>query len=183
MNRAVLWAVLAIGLALVIAPLAMSLPSKAGAGENMMGDFQPIMRADQVELTAHYYNNVFTPLGKIVPLMTAQNLARIQNDVSGLKGASPQAQADLGGMVAAMRQYESVFSQVPAGLKHYGPLVTAMQGNVSDYKKVNSLPSFRLFTWFFMVPGVLLVLLAGIGLYGERHTLPSFHHRARPTPA
>lgn len=33
MNRKLLWAVLVIGLALVIAPLAMSLPSKANAGE------------------------------------------------------------------------------------------------------------------------------------------------------
>lgn len=183
MNRTILWAVLVIGLALVIAPLAMSLPSKASAGENMMGDFQPIMRADQVDTTAYYYDRVFTPLGKIVPLMSAQNLARIQSDVAGLKGASPQAQADLNGMVGAMKQYEQVFSQVPAGLKHYGPLVRTMQGNVSNYKQINSLPSFRIFTWLFVVPGVLLVLLAGLGLYGEHHEIPFFHHHVRPTPA
>jgi hypothetical protein len=32
---------------------------------------------------------------------------------------------------------------------------------------VNSLPSFRLFTWFFVVPGILLVLLSGYGLWHE----------------
>ncbi len=182
MNRTILWAVLVVGLALVITPLAMSLPSKAGAGQNMMGDFQPIMRADQVETTAYYYNDVFTPLGKIVPLMSSQNLARIEADVSSLKGASPQARADLGGMVGAMKQYEQVFSQVPAGLVHYKPLVTTMQANVTNYKKINSLPSFRIFTWLFVVPGILLVVLAGLGLYGERHEIPFFHHRVRPTP-
>ena len=59
-----------------------------------------------------------------------------------------------------------------------------MQGNVGNYKQVNSLPDFRLFTFFFGVPGVLLVLLAGYGLFG--HTPAgrfSFHHRARRTPA
>ena len=52
-----------------------------------------------------------------------------------------------------------IFKQVPAGLAWYKPLVTTMQGNVSDFKSVNALPSFRLFTWFFVIPGVLLVLL------------------------
>ena len=42
-----------------------------------------------------------------------------------------------------------------------------MQANVDNYKQVNSLPDFRLFTVFFVVPGVLLVLLAGIGLFGN----------------
>jgi hypothetical protein len=59
-----------------------------------------------------------------------------------------------------------------------------MRVNVTNYQQVNSLPDFRLFTWFFVLPGALLVLLAGIGLFGNpfAHRL-SFHHRARPTPA
>ena len=52
-----------------------------------------------------------------------------------------------------------------AGLQHYKPLVDTMQGNVGDFKKVDSLPSFNLFTWFFVVPGILLVLLSGAGLF------------------
>jgi hypothetical protein len=44
MNRKLLWAVFVIGLALVIAPLSMSLPSKANAGERMLKGFQPIMQ-------------------------------------------------------------------------------------------------------------------------------------------
>jgi len=62
MNRKVLWGVLAIGLALVIAPLAMGLPGKAAAGQRMMNGFQPIMQPDQVAITADYYDNVFVPL-------------------------------------------------------------------------------------------------------------------------
>jgi hypothetical protein len=49
---------------------------------------------------------------------------------------------------------------------------------------VNSLPDFRLFTFFFVVPGALLVLLAGFGLFGNPFARGlSFDHRARPTPA
>jgi hypothetical protein len=182
-HRTVLWAVLVIGLALVIAPLALSLPSKASAGERMLGDFQPIMRADQVDTTAYYYDSVFTPLGRVVPAMSAQNVARLQQDVNGLKNVSPTTMQDFNGMLTLMKANEKIFAQVPAGLTHYKPLVRTMQANVSNYKKVNSLPSFRLFTWFFVVPGILLVLLASLGLYGERHEIHFFHRHARPTPA
>jgi hypothetical protein len=77
-----------------------------------------------------------------------------------------------------------IFAQVPAGLRHYKPLVTTMQANVHNYEQVNSLPDFRLFTWFFVVPGALLVLLATFGLYGKQLRAITFHqHHPRPTPA
>ncbi|HEX9416279.1 MAG TPA: hypothetical protein VF895_06185 [Gaiellaceae bacterium] len=76
-----------------------------------------------------------------------------------------------------------IFSQVPAGLKHYGPLVNTMQANVDNYRQVNSLPSFRLFAWFFMVPGAFLIMLAGYGLFGGWRTHWISAHRPRPTPA
>jgi hypothetical protein len=83
-----------------------------------------------------------------------------------------------------MQQNVGIFSRVPAGLAHYKPLVRTMQGNVDNYKQVNSLPDFRLFSVFFVVPGVLLVLLAGYGLFGNPLARGfSIHHRARPTSA
>jgi hypothetical protein len=48
--------------------------------------------------------------------------------------------------------------------------------------QVNSLPDFRLFTVFFVVPGALLVLLAGTALFGGGiRTRTPFH--VRPTSA
>ena len=96
MNRRFLWPVLVIGLALVVAPFEISLPSNAPAGQRVMDDFQPIMQPAPVQTTA-------------------------------------------------------------------------------GYKRVNSLPDFGLFTWFFLVPGVLLVLLAGWGLLGGRVSRVSSH--------
>ncbi len=220
MNRKLLWAVLVIGLALVIAPLAIGLPGKSAAGERMMNGFQPIMQPDQVATTARYYNDVFVPLGTVT---SAQNLAKFQAYLKGFGGMQtdaaklvpllaqamhmtpaqvqalmatqlpsmaamqqnlPAMQRDFGGLLGTMQQNVGIFSQVPAGLAHYDPLVTTMQANVDNYKQVNSLPDFRLFTAFFIVPGALLILLAGYGLFGS--TLRSriaFHHHARPTPA
>jgi hypothetical protein len=223
MNRKLLWAVFAIGLALVIAPLALGLPGKTAAGQRMMSGFQPIMQPDQVATTARYYNQVFVPLGKVTPIMSAANVAKFQAYLKGFGGMQtdaaklvpllaqalhmtpaqvqqlmrtqlptmaamlqglPAMQRDFGGLLGTMQQNVGIFSQVPAGLAHYQPLVATMQANVDNYKQVNSLPDFRLFTVFFVVPGVLLVLLAGAGLFGGRlATRISFHHHARPTPA
>ena len=65
-----------------------------------------------------------------------------------------------------MQQNVGIFQQGPAGLAHYKPLVTTMQTNVDNFRHVNSLPDFRLFTMFFVVPGALLILLAAYGLFG-----------------
>lgn len=223
MNRKLLWAVLAIGAVLVIAPFAMGLPGKAAAGQRMMTGFQPIMQPDQVATTASYYNNVFVPLGAVTPMMSAKNLATFQGYMKGFGGmqadsaklvpllaqamhmtpaqvqqmmatqlpsmaallqAMPTMQRDFSGLLGTMQRNVDIFSQVPAGLAHYEPLVTTMQANVDNYRQVNSLPDFRLFTVFFVVPGILLILLAGWGLFGAtvREHNP-FHHHPRPTHA
>ena len=223
MNRKLMWAVLGVGLALVIAPLALGLPGKAAAGERMMTGFQPIMQPDEVATTARYYNDVFVPLGTVTPMMSAQNLAKFQAYLKGFGGMQtdagklvpllaqamhmtpaqvqavmatqlpsmgamlqnlPAMQRDFGGLLGTMQQNVGIFSQVPAGLAHYEPLVTTMQANVDNYEQVNSLPDFRLFTVFFVVPGILLILLAGYGLFGRQlRGWIAVHHHARPTAA
>lgn len=218
-----LWGVLVIGLALVIAPFAMGLPGKAAAGQRMITSFHPIMQPDQVAKTASYYDNVLVPLGKVTPMMSARNLATFQGYMKGFGGMQadsaklvpmlaqalhmtpaqvrammatqlpsmsamltqlPAMQRDFGGPLGTMNANVGIFAQVPAGLRHYKPLVTTMKGNVSNYKQIDRLPDFRLFTVFFVVPGVLLILLAAAGLWGERiSTTLHLGHHARPTAA
>ena len=167
MNRKVLVPVFVIGLLLVIAPFAISLPSKAAAGERMLSDFHPLMQPAAVQKTADYYDNVFVPLGGVANQFTAAS-------------TDPKMQAVLKPLMPMLQPVIPIFKQVPSGLAWYKPLVTTMQGNVSDYASVDSLPNFNLFTWFFVIPGILLVLLAGGGLY----TAGAFHlHLHRPHPA
>jgi hypothetical protein len=186
MNRKVMWAVFVIGLALVVAPFALGLPGKSAAGQRMLDNFRPIMQPNQVQLTADYYDQVFVPLGKVTPMLNAQTMARFNGYMKNpmLQHMPPAMQRDFGGLFGMMQQNMGTFSRVPAGLAHYQPLVRTMQGNVDNYRRVDSLPDFRLFTWFFVLPGALLVLLAGYGLFGapvaRRFTI---HHHARPTAA
>jgi hypothetical protein len=182
MNRKLLWAVLVIGLALVIAPFALSLPSKTAAGQRMLDGFQPIMQPAQVQTTARYYNDVFVPLGRVTPMLSAGNVAHFQGYLKGFD-SMPAMQRDFNGLLGTMQANVGIFQQVPAGLAHYRPLVTTMQANVDNFRQANSLPDFRLFTWFFVVPGVLLALLAGYGLFGVGVGRHVHIHGVRPTHA
>ena len=76
----------------------------------------------------------------------------------------PQMESDFSGLLGLMGDNVGIFEQVPAGLDHYEPLVTTMAAEVENYDKVASLPDFRLFTWFFVIPGVLLIGIAAVGL-------------------
>ena len=167
MERKVLWPILLIGLALVVVPFAIGLPGKAAAGQRMLNDFRPVMQPASVQQTADYYNNVFTPLGAV-----ATQFGQVATD--------PQMQAKLKPLMPMLTPAMPIFAQVNEGLQWYGPLVTTMQGNVDDYASVDSLPNFNLFAWFFAVPGLLLMLLAGWGLWHEHEVTV---HRAHPTPA
>lgn len=167
MERKVLWAVLGIGLALVIVPFAMGLPGKTAAGQRMLNDFHPLMQPTNVQTTANYYYKVFVPLGAVATQFTQA-------------AQDPQMQELLKPLMPMLAPAMPIFAKVPAGLAHYKPLVTTMQANVSDYASVDSLPNFNLFTWFFVIPGALLMLLGGWGLWHEHEVTV---HRAHPTPA
>jgi len=57
----------------------------------MLNGFQPIMQPDQVKTTAYYYNEVFTPLATVTPMMSAQNLAKFQTYLKGFGGMQTDA--------------------------------------------------------------------------------------------
>jgi hypothetical protein len=178
MSRKQLWPVLIIGVALIVLPFAISLPSKASAGQTMMDNFHPIMQPASVAKTVNYYNQTFTPLRPVAigGVAAAGEVPQLVGALSKTLHMTPaQLQQFLGnnfpavaGLLGSLPKLTPVFTNVPPGLDHYLPLVRTMQNNVSNYAKIDSLPNFRLFTWFFVVPGVLLVLLAGWPLVAGR---------------
>lgn len=207
MIRKMMWAVLAVGAALIVTPFAIGLPDKADGGQQMIDAFGPIMDEQNVQTTADYYYDVFVPLGDVVPAMTQANIDKFNGYLAGFTAvgvdaenmvpalsqamdmpeadvqafmaaqfvgitamlqALPQMQTDFGDLLGLMEANVAIFEQVPAGLDHYRPLVTTMQEQQVNYDKVSSLPDFTLFTWFFVVPGALLVLLALTGLFVGR---------------
>ncbi len=170
-HRAFLWPILAVGLALIVLPFAISLPSKASAGQKLMNNFRPIMQPAAVAKTVGYDVNTFTPLRPVTinavqaareepamigALAKAMNMTPAQ--VQQFFGKNYPAMANLLGNLPTMTP---IFTAVPAGLDWYAPIVQTMHDNVGNFAKIDSLPDFTLFTWFFVIPGVLLVGLAG----------------------
>ena len=181
-RRVFYWPILIVGVLLIVAPFAISLPSKASAGQAMLDNFHPIMQSASVKTTVNYYNNTFVHLQ---PVAQGGIAAAGETDqlVAGLASAlhmtSAQVQQFLGSKYPALAQLLGsfptlvpIFQQVTPGLAHYKPLIDTMQANVNNYAQVDSLPNFNLFTWFFEIPGVLITILAvlGLGLFTRRST-------------
>jgi hypothetical protein len=217
--RKVLWIIGVLGLLMIAAPFALGFPSKAAHGQDMLDNFHPLMQQANVDKTAAYYNDVFVPLGAVVPAMSQENVTKFNAYLAGIKGMQtdseklvpglaqalnmtpeqvqqflatnypamaqmlsslPQMSADFGSLLGVMSSNVDIFSQVPAGLAHYEPLVSTMQSQVGNYKSVDSLPNFRLFTWFFVLPGLLMFGLSGWGLFfSGQHRLAFLHHHPR----
>jgi hypothetical protein len=212
MIRKLMWAVLAIGTLMIVAPFAMGLPDKASGGEKMIVAFEPIMEEQNIQTTVDYYYDVFVPLGVVAPAMSQENIDKFNGYIAGfdalaadaeamipaLAGAMnlstdqvqafmgeqfpamtqmlqglPQMQDDFNALIGLMEANVAVFEEVPGGLAHYEPLVTTMEAQQVNYTKVASLPDFNLFTWFFVIPGILLVGIALTGLIGGRDRKPT----------
>jgi hypothetical protein len=162
-----------------------------------LGTVTPMMSAQNLAKFQGYlkgFAGMQTDSAKLVPML-AQAMHMTPAQVQALMATQlptmaatlqslPAMQRDFGGLLGTMQRNVGIFAQVPAGLAHYKPLVTTMQANVDNYRQVNSLPDFRLFTFFFVVPGVLLTLIAAYGLFGEAlRARIAFHDHTHPTAA
>ncbi len=183
MQRKAFWPILVIGVLLIAMPFAISLPSKASDGQRMLNAFHPIMQPASVKETVALYHNTFVPLGPVAVggvAAASETTQLFEGLASGLHMTPAQLQTFLGKNYPAMAKLLAsfpllvpVFSQVGPGLAHYLPLVNTMQSQVKNYAAIDSLPNFNLFTWFFVVPGILIVLFAlmGLGLFQRRRTI------------
>jgi hypothetical protein len=197
MRRLTLSILFLIGIGLIVAPFSFSMFSRANDGQRMVNDFRPIMQPASVQTTADYYYNTFTKLRPIALAMNAQTVATLNGYSKGitammqdlakmppaqlqalatqypamaamLKGL-PQMQKTLDGFSAMIAGNLTTFKNVPPGLDHYKPLVDTMQANVGNYASVDALPRMGFFPWFFVIPGILIVLAAAYLLVGDVH--------------
>jgi hypothetical protein len=181
-RRAYYWPILIVGVVLIVAPFAISLPSKASAGQAMLDNFHPIMQPASVKETVSLYNNTFLALKPVATggiAAAGEEKALLQGLATAFHETPTQVEQFLGSnypafaqLLASFPQLVPVFSQVSPGLAHFQPLVQTMQQNVNNYAQVDSLPNFRLFTWFFEVPGALIVIFSLLGLFARSRNEP-----------
>ncbi len=201
MRRLTLTVLLVIGVALIVAPLSMSMFSRSNDGQKMVNDFRPLMQPAAVQKTADYYYNTFTKLRPIALAMNRQTIDRFNGYLQGIKGMEadaakfmpalaafhmtpaqfarqfpamaamlqglPKMEKDFAGLLQLMGPNVQTFANVPPGLDWYRSLVQTMQANTTNYASIDALPRMGLFPWFFVIPGILIILAALYLLVGD----------------
>ncbi len=151
LRRTVLALLVAVGAALIVAPLSMSMFSRTSAGEQTVDTFRPIMQPASVHTTVYYYDEVFTPLRQVVPLMTQQNVDRFDGYLQGMRGMRTDAARLVPALAAAMHttparvqtllgsQFPSLaamLQRLPAMSRDFGALLAVMGRNVRIFQQV-----------------------------------------------
>jgi hypothetical protein len=152
--RASRWAIAAIGIGLVVAPVAFGMFDRGPKGAQMMKTFETIETRPKVERIQGYFGTIAVGQGalrlEIVPALRR----------SGLSSADIAERFP--DVVALDRRWIAILNDMT-------PMIGAMSDNVDNYQALTSLPSFELFPWFFLAPGMLI---AGLALAAGRFTSP-----------
>jgi hypothetical protein len=139
------WVLVALGIGLVLAPVAFGMFDRAPKGGRMMTAFETIETRPKVEQIQGYFATIAVGQGslrlEIVPALrrsglAAGQIARRFPDVATLN-----------------RRWVSILNDMT-------PMIGAMSDNVDNYQAIKSLPPFPLFPWFFVIPGLLIAGLA-----------------------
>ncbi len=156
------WALVGLGVALIVAPFAFQMFSRAPKGGEMMDDFETLMTRERVQTIQGYFSDMSVGEGDI----------RL--------GLVPAAQQE-GGLAPA--EFDERFPAVSrlgddwiTIINDMTPMIGAMSDNVDHYDAIAALPPFPLFPFFFVLPGALV---AGLALAGGR----SRPRGAEPVPS
>jgi hypothetical protein len=142
-------AIALIGVALVVLPFAFNMFNRTPKGAVMIAGFKPYM--------------------------TTARLSGYQSELqqinAGVRQTDTSVAAYLGGgtanrfaFQAAYPEFVSFDRQWPAIDSKMTGLMGQVQGNLGNYLAVAALPSFRLFPWFFVIPGALIAAVAVVAL-------------------
>lgn len=148
------WAVVVvavIGVGLVVAPFAFGMFSKAPKGAVMIDGFAPYMTTARLD----GYQRELSVIN-----------AGVRQTDSRVAAYLDAAGADPRGFNAAHPGFAGFDTQWPAIDSKMTGLMDQVQGNLGNYRAVAALPSFTLFPWFFVVPGVLIAGVAVAVLLG-----------------
>ncbi len=140
-----LWALLAVGVAVLLAPAVFQMFTRAPQGRDMIDDFRPMMTRERVQNVQGYFVTMGAAEGQL------RTQAMQMADEAGIDTGDLPALAEFS-------------SQWPTIVVDFNPMVATMSDNVDNFAAVDALPPFDLFPWFFVVPGALVAGLAGIAL-------------------
>jgi hypothetical protein len=138
----ILVALVVLGIALAAAPVAFQMFTRAPKGAEMLSDFKPFMTAERLDGYQHEIGQIDAAVHEVDGSVTQRIGAKAVtgNDFAQLQAQWPTIHADM------------------------TDLLNTVQANRGNYDAVAALPSFTLFPWFFVIPGLLIAGAAGVAL-------------------
>ena len=120
----------------------------------MIDDFEPYMTVEQVERFRGYLEEI-----------DAANTESIESLRVALvdSGAVEESQYDT--VLALLVNLNDQWASIDADMTD---LIDRMEANLENFEAVAALPPFPMFPWFFVIPGLMIAVVAGIALYARR---------------
>lgn len=146
--RGRVWLLVGCGLAVALAPVAFQMFGRAPEGRDMIDSFRPMMTRERVQAVQGYFVTMGVAEGQF------RTVALPLADQTGI---------DTGSLDAIGKFSEDW----PSIVADFNPMVATMSDNVDNFAAVDALPSFALFPWFFLVPGLLVAGCAALALRGN----------------
>ena len=162
-RQKVLWAIAAIGIGLLVAPLVFGMFSAGPKGGRMMSAFKTLETRHKVETIQGYFGTIAVGQGtlrlELVPALRKDGLS------------NRQIAATYPALTTLNDRWISILNDLT-------PMIGTMSDNVDNYQAVAALPPFPFFPWFFVAPGLLLAGLAfGTGRRTSTGSLPTRAHQ------
>ncbi|MEY2505331.1 MAG: hypothetical protein QOG27_1611 [Verrucomicrobiota bacterium] len=169
LRPAVRWALVVVGIGLVLAPVAFEMFDRAPKGATMMKAFKTIETRPKVEQMQGYFSTIAVGQGAlrldVVPALRDSGLS------------TRQIARRFPALTTLNRRWIGILNDLT-------PMIGAMSDNVDNYQAVAGLPAFGLFPWFFVLPGLLIAGLALLPVRrGGRKAAPATAGGPLPTPS
>lgn len=150
---------LVIGLALVAAPVAFQMFGRAPLGGDMIDDFRPYMTVEQVDLFDGYMATI-----RAADIESREVLAPYLVDEGVVA-----SEADLRAQYVLVAAWNDQWASIDLDMTD---LLATMERNLDNYAAMDALPSFDLFAWFFVLPGLMIAGVAAAALWTGRRRQP-----------
>jgi hypothetical protein len=145
------WALIAlavIGAGLIAAPAIFQMWHRAPLGAEMIKEFAPYMSNARLDGYERHIRDI---------------------DTGVREGDTKVAAALLGTGADAHRRFEARYPEFAGFQKEWSGVIHAdmsdlldrIHGNLGNYLAVKALPSFKLFPWFFVIPGIFVLVALG----------------------